>query len=275
MSLFQEFKKLNKICQKPHYKEVGNWMVRNIIREACVPMTYFLIKTPITANQVTLFALFLGVGGCIGFLMTLKFSFLLLAIFLQLSYYFDHVDGQIARCKEQVSISGMMFDFITHYIIFGAIAFALGLKGYFESGNIFYIYCGIVFSLSLISFNLLGDSKYRAFFVELLKYNEVKIRKSQTASRGRKGKILNKIFSLLHKTCEIHVIINTITLVAVFQLFGLHGINTTFVNLTWAEIMIIYYALVSFTIAVVKTSFLIVTRKPDEEFKNIFLIEQP
>ncbi|MGB2599606.1 MAG: CDP-alcohol phosphatidyltransferase family protein [Candidatus Omnitrophota bacterium] len=262
MSLLKEFRKLNEVCQKPRYKEVGNWMVRNIIREACVPTTYFLLKTPITANQVTFFALLLGIAGCIVFLAASKLFFLWFAVLLHLSYYFDHVDGQIARCKKQVSLSGMMFDFITHYIIYGAIVISLGMKAYFESGDVFYVFCGAVGAISLISFNLLEDSKYRAFFVEMLKRESVKI-KRQPSGENKKGSKAKTVFSIFHKTCEMHVIINTITVAAILQFFGLEFMT---------KALAVYYAAFSLFIAAAKTFFVVTTRKPDKEFKNIFEI---
>jgi len=271
MSLLGEFKKLNKVCQKPRYKEVGNWMVRNIIREACVPMTYLLLKTPITANQVTFLSLAFAIAGCVSFLVAKGLPFLWLAVLLHISYYFDHVDGQIARCKGQSSVSGMMFDFITHYIIFSAILLSLGLKAYFESANMFYIYCGMAASISIVSFNLLIDSKYRAFFVKILKHNEVRINKAQAENEKDKRSIPAKFFSLLHKTCEIHIIINTLTVAALLQMFGLEGITA---STTWLEVLVVYYAIAVFTIAAVKVFFVVVTRKPDREFKNIFSIEE-
>ncbi|MGD2279090.1 MAG: CDP-alcohol phosphatidyltransferase family protein [Candidatus Omnitrophota bacterium] len=270
MKIVENFKELNKICQKPHYKEKGNWMVRNIIREACVPVTYFLLKTPVTANQVTVFSLLLGIAGCAAFLISPKLSFLWLAILLHLSYYFDHVDGQIARCKKQVSLSGMMLDFITHYIIYGAVAVSLGLKAYYESGSMFYVYCGIVAAISLISFNLLADSKYRTFFVEMLKHEHVKIKRSATEAKKERRNIFARAFSVLHKTCEIHVIINTVTVVAILQLFGLNGLSASNGIVTWAEITAFYYAAASLGVALIKTFFLVATRKPDKEFKNLF-----
>jgi len=269
MSLLNEFKKLNKVCQKPRYKEIGNWMVRNITREACVPTTYFLLKTPITANQVTLLAIVFGVGGSILFLAVGRLSFFWLGLMLHLSYYLDHVDGQIARCKNQVSLSGMMLDFISHYIIYGVIAVSIGLRAYFETNNIIYLYYGIVASLSLISFNLLSDSKYRAFFVEIIKHDRLIINKPRATAAGGSRSFLARIFSIIHKSCEIHVIINTITVIAMLQIFGFNGI----LHFGWAELLALYYGVASFTLALVKILFVVWTKKVDQEFKQTFSTE--
>ena len=268
MSLFKEFTELNKICQKPHYKEKGNWMVRNIIREACVPATHFLLKTPVTANQVTSFALFLGVAGCVAFLASSGLSFVWLAALLQLSYYFDHVDGQIARCKNQVSLSGMMFDFITHYVIYAAVAASMGLKAYHETGEMFYVYCGIVAAVSLVSFNLLVDSKIRAFFVEILKHDRVDVKRPVSSGRPGRRSVPAYLFSVLHKTCEMHVIINTVTVAAILQVLGVGGMGTV----AWSRILAVYYAGAAFAIAFIKTFYHVSTRKPDKEFSDTFSI---
>lgn len=274
MSLLEKFEELNKKVQKPRYKEVGNWMVRNIIREASVPMTYLLLKTPVTANQVTVFSLVLALLGCFIFLSTNGLTFLVLAVFLHLSYYFDHVDGQIARYKSQVSITGVVLDILSHFVIYGALTVSIGLKAYYESGEILYVYYGIIASLSLISFNLLQDSKYRAFFIELLKCKEIRVRTEE----GYKDSFINRsllhrAFSLVHKTCEIHVMINTITVFALLQLLGLRYLILPAGNYTWAQVLAFYYAVSCLVLAVAKTTFIVITKKPDKEFEDTFLVD--
>lgn len=272
MSLMEEFKQLNKTCQKPDYKKIGNWYVRNIIRDSCVPATYFLLKTPITANQITLLSLVLGILGCVMFLIVPKAYFVYLAFFLQLSYYFDHVDGQIARSKKQVSLSGIVLDIISHYIIFASIIAALTLKAFSGSHYAAYLYLGMIGVISIISFNLLVDSKYRAFFIELQKYSRVEIITGGGHDSVREKSVFKSFFALLHKTCEMHVIINTLSIIAVIQLFGLDGISIFNVTVNWPQLLTIYYSVASFVLAAVKTFFFMITKKPDNEFSAIFSV---
>ena len=72
----------------------------------------------------------------------------------------------------------------------------------------------------------------------------------------------------------MHVIINTITAAALLELFGIKGMAVSRGYISWAKILAIYYALAAFLLAVTKTYFIIVTRKPDKEFEETFLAEK-
>src|SRR3989338_5676458 len=145
--MVESLKKLSEICQKPRYKKVGNWMVRHILRDAALPVTWLLLHTPITANQVTFFSLVIGIVG-IGLFSALAPSlFLAGTILLQLWYFLDHVDGQIARYHKTVSITGRFFDFLTHHIIHGVIFFSLGICMYQITRNFYLVIWGFVLSL--------------------------------------------------------------------------------------------------------------------------------
>ena len=63
--MVEPLNELNRICQKPDYKKTGNWYVRHIVREAALPMTWLLLHTRITANQVTAVSLAASLLGMI------------------------------------------------------------------------------------------------------------------------------------------------------------------------------------------------------------------
>lgn len=52
---------LNKKCQKENYKKTGNWMVRSFLRCFALSRTWILLHTSITANQVTVPFLLVGI----------------------------------------------------------------------------------------------------------------------------------------------------------------------------------------------------------------------
>ena len=173
-----------------------------------------------------------------------------------------------------VSLAFAIFAFVLNAIIYGAVIFSIALKAYYDSGNIFYIYCGIIGAISLISFNLLQDSKYRAFFIELAKYDSIKVRREGANENSPKNiGLLHRIFSVIHKTCEIHVMINTITVLGLLQLIGLRYLILPMGNFTWPQVVAFYYAVATLFIAVAKTTFIVMTRKPDQEFKEKFLVD--
>jgi len=85
-------------------------------REISIYITYLVIKTNITAVQVTFFSLLLALIGT--FLITRNGNFFpLLGIFLFYVYaVLDSVDGEVARFKKTASVYGAYVDAITHPI---------------------------------------------------------------------------------------------------------------------------------------------------------------
>ena len=186
--MVEPLEELNQICQKPRYKKVGNWMVRHILRDAALPVTWLLLHTPITANQVTFFSLVIGIVG-IGLFSALAPSlFLAGTILLQLWYFLDHVDGQIARYHKTVSITGRFFDFLTHHIIHGVIFFSLGICMYQITRNFYLVIWGFVLSLFMMIFNLIHDSKSKAFIEKLLLHKTIYVvQKEDNAAKEKKA----------------------------------------------------------------------------------------
>jgi len=262
----ESLKELNKIVQKPRYKEVGNWMVRHILRDAALPVTALLIRTPVTANQVTLVSLVIGFIGVLFLSIPASSGFLIGVLLLQLWYYLDHVDGQLARYHKTASLSGRYFDFMTHHIIHIPIFFCLGLYCYFRTGNFLLVFWGFIATLAMTMFNVSQDVKFKTFYERLISLSQVRVLKkteSETpeSATPTKDDSVRKVFSFLHKSCEIHVLMNILTLAAfleVFLAFRLRGI------------LFFYYSITALFIACVKISYLILNKEIDTEFNATF-----
>lgn len=260
-------KGLGPLCQKPQYKTVGNWYVRHILRDAALPVTWLLLHTAITANQVTALSLILGVWGIALLAGGSQASFLMGVLLVQLWYFLDHVDGQIARFRKTSCLSGRFFDFITHHIIHTLIFFSLGFYVYQKTGAIFAILWGYVTSLSMIIFNLANDTKYKTFFEALLKAKNFRVldRVVQEIPEGQKTSLLRKIFPWLHKASEIHVLMNLLTVAAFLEILFL----------SWVDFRLIFFIFYGFAIpllAASKVIYLIKKRKIDAEYEAIFRI---
>ena len=265
--MVESLQELNKICQKPRYKEVGNWMARHIFREAALPVTWLLVHTPVTANQVTLLSLIIGVFGTICFASLADSFFLLGALCLQFWYLLDHVDGQLARYYKTASLSGRFFDFMTHQLIHGVILFALGVYVFRVTGHFFYLIWGFIASLGIIGFNIISDTKYKTFFECLLSSkNPVTLRTQMNRKELLKETpgFLRCFFSLLHKMIEIHVMMN------VFTLFALSEIFVQQVPLDSRFWLFLFYGAITPVLAIVKISYLIHNREVDEEYHRYF-----
>lgn len=260
---------LNRICQKPNYKKTGNWMVRTFLRDAALPCTWLLLHTPITANQVTLAALIAGLCGA--FCLTLEGSanFLWASLLLQLWYYLDHVDGQIARYRKTAGLSGRFFDFFMHHMIHAASVLALGV--YFSrelslgDRGLFAAF-GAAYCISL--FNMLHDIKSKAFVEHLLSFKSIRIRSAESPNQhGSDGANSTRskphFFSVIHKLCEIHVMMNILTVLALIEFIFSPGTNGRI-------LAFILYAPAILLLTLAKTVQFILKKKSEEEFEALF-----
>lgn len=265
--MIESLKDLNERVQKPNYKTVGNWMVRRILRDAALPITWLLLHTPVTANQVTLAAILVGVLGASLLGCESNLMFLLGTLLLQFWYLLDHVDGQIARYRQTDCLTGRFFDFLMHHVVHGIVLFFLGFYVYrLRDENIFVLW-GFFASVSMFSFNMIHDIKYKAFFEKLVKGKgrvEFKegARDGEKAHKNREG-VLKKTFSFIHKACEMHVLMNVLTLAAILQQFSGNAFD-------FRSNLFMVYALVVPVLSVVKISYIIHTRNIDKNFTETF-----
>lgn len=261
-------KDLGLLVQKPQYKTIGNWYVRHIIRDAALPVTWLLLHTSVTANQITAFSLVMGVAGIVLLAGSSVFSFFVGILLVQGWYLLDHVDGQVARYRKTASLSGRFFDFITHHIIHSLLFFSLGFYVYEQTDSVMILLWGYVTSLSIVMFNLINDTKYKTFFEALLKAKNIRIADAASHSKThehRDASLSRKLFAWIHKASEIHVVMNLMTLAAFVQ----------FIFLAWADFrwpFFIFYGFAVPALTATKTIYLIKKRKIDAEYEALFNI---
>jgi len=260
MKRIGSLEELNRIVQKPDYKKVGNWMARNVTRDMALPLTRLFLHTPITANQVTFLSFVSALAGCAFLALGGKVGVLVGAFLIQLWYLLDHVDGQVARYRNQSSLTGIYFDYVIHYVVHAGIFFGIGAGVYLKTGNAIYMAVGGAAGTAVILLNLVYDVQYKAFFHRIVKAEHIRI-KSDKGEKGTgsssEGDIIRKGFSYLHKICEVHVVMNLITLLAIIGLFT--GVRI------WEYFMLFYMFVTVFT-AVVKNTYFVFFRVPDTTF---------
>ena len=267
--MVESIRELDQICQKPNYKTVGNWMVCHILRPAALPTTWLLLHTNVTANQVTFASLIVGLAGAFLLSRPSSNAFVAGVLLLQFWYYLDHVDGQIARYRKTVSLSGRFHDFMVHHVIHSVILFCLGFYCFYKTGWMFVIVLGFVGSMGIVMFNLINDVKCKTFIERLLSCNFLEIVQKETgtihAALETRGSFLRKIFSLLHKSVEIHVLMNVLTFAAIFELLW-PVIDTRF----W---LLLFYSFVTPILAITKSTYFISKKKIDLEFNSQFNVK--
>jgi len=106
-----------------------------LVRTLSAPISKLLVKTPISANQVTILSLGFGLIALWYLHFGDHMSVLIGAAFFIASYVMDNCDGEIARLKNQSSTFGMHFDTFVDWVLNSGFFAALGI-GYAEiSGN--------------------------------------------------------------------------------------------------------------------------------------------
>jgi len=164
-------KNLRKVIGRPN--EIDPY-AKYIIRPISIWFTWVFVRTPLTANHVTIIQEIFGIIGAVLFACG---RFVLGAVFLQLGFIMDNSDGEVARWKNQQSESGKFLDLIGHMIVIPFYFFGLGLGLYLQQGYIITLIMGFfagLFSLKLEKFitNTDGDLELarHGFFKSLFRY---------------------------------------------------------------------------------------------------------
>jgi len=218
MEMVEKLTKLRKIAQKPNYRKIGNLMARYITRDMALPLTWLLLHTPITANQVTAFSIVIGIAGSLFFAVNCAFAYIFAAVLLQFWYLLDHVDGQIARYRKKESITGLFLDYIGHHLVHALIPIGVGLGAYRVTGNIIWVILSDAAAVGIILLNLLNDCRYKAYYGYLFKWKSFAVAgraaEVEGLPAGRVKRLARYIFSYMHKFCEVHVMMNVVTALA-------------------------------------------------------------
>jgi len=103
-----------------------------------------LIRTPLSANQVTFFSMLVGLTGCSFFMMGELIWNFYGSLLLVLSYSLDYCDGVIARVKNQCSPVGAAFDDFVDWLVDTAIFLGLGYGTWVSSGEVIWLWLGLI-----------------------------------------------------------------------------------------------------------------------------------
>ena len=114
-----------------------------LIRHISVRATPMLLKTPLTANQVTLISMLLGLVAAGLFAQgDVKTQFAGSLVFF-VCYLLDNCDGEIARAKKQNSKTGQMFDTFVDWVVHAAFFIGLGWGVAGSTGQEFWFWFGV------------------------------------------------------------------------------------------------------------------------------------
>lgn len=205
-------KEIRETCQKPDYRIKGNILARKWARPTAVYGTWLAIRLGLSAHTVTAFAAItwlleafcISTGDRFGFSVGVFFGFT--------GFWFDHVDGQIARVTKSETLEGIFFDFWIHTAHALVRAFGLGWGLYQATGYDLAILSGMAAGFGWVMLSYANDSKYKALFAHLNSTNRAyKIKvcaELQSDKKSETGWKLRRIIRwALLKSQEPHVVL--------------------------------------------------------------------
>src|SRR4051794_18163664 len=130
---------LRAVCQPESTmsrRNAEHWLARLILRRWSLHATRLLIKTPVSANQLTGVMIVVGLLACLP-AAAAGLGWMLVALGGVLLYFMlDLCDGEVARWRRTTSITGVYLDRVGHYLVEAAVLSAIGFRaGAFELGG--------------------------------------------------------------------------------------------------------------------------------------------
>ncbi|MEE9378542.1 MAG: hypothetical protein V3V33_10980 [Candidatus Lokiarchaeia archaeon] len=190
---FKEFKQIiqgSKLEKRRKKKDWWHWIYTFLSRY----ITWILVKTPITANFITITGTLIGLIGLLLIGIGNKFFIIIGFILLYVYYLSDEVDGEVARYKNQTSLRGIYYDEIGHLFFQGWLFFSFGFRIYRFNENFLYIILGVIATFFLIGIRTIRkiaivasskssikkslDQKREDFYMEITKKSFLKLLKS-------------------------------------------------------------------------------------------------
>jgi phosphatidylglycerophosphate synthase len=282
---------IKELKERVKSKKKESTYVRVIIRGLSVYLTWLFIRTPLTGNHVTLLFVFFGMLGGICFAYSDPLYSLAGLFLTQLSYLIDFVDGEIARHREDTSITGSYFDKIAHILVNPVIFVGLGFGEYIRTQELFYMIIGFVAAHSCIIIECVNKfMKYKVLYSFLKHHHNIAARYHSLSDieskplvtprlfsysennavqpgllRSIKGKIVNLVLQLNTNPSMF----NVLSIVVILDICKIKPIFFYKYEISWIGITLSYYA-IFFTLNWIKTmSSVIIQRDVDRQYKEM------
>lgn len=168
----KSIEELRQICQ-PEQKYEGSILMAPLFRRFSIYITRLFLFTDISANQISLLILVLGLSAGLSFIPA-NLWITILAVFLLLStIVLDFVDGEVAMYRNAVSLTGWYLAWTKHVVFTPWLAACISFRVYnkFGDSTIF------IFGFSVVLFSLIGKALrwwvfYTVLYGQLIKSSE-------------------------------------------------------------------------------------------------------
>jgi len=197
-------------------------MARRISRPAALRITWIVAPWGITANAATLAAWGCGVAAAAALAWGTMWGWLLGTGLLQLWYLLDHVDGQLARLRGTSSLDGAQLDYLMHHTVNLLVPLGIGFGLFVRTAEPLWLLGGLGWGIALLLITLQHDARYKAFYRRLKRLHGTLHVLGGGGGRPEPQPPIPRhplrlVAWAARKVCEIHVLMNLLTLLALLQ----------------------------------------------------------
>jgi phosphatidylglycerophosphate synthase len=126
-----------------------------LVRKISIRLTWLLLHTRLSANQVTVLAILIGFAGALLLAWSDFWPLVVALVLLQLSFVLDYSDGEIARYQavtqqRQTDAGGAYLDWIGHYYVPAIAIAALAWGAFKENGHDWLMLAALVAIFSVV-----------------------------------------------------------------------------------------------------------------------------
>ena len=252
MKTITPFEDLKEKSRKYDTKKEMPFLERFFTRIFSKYIVFFLAKTSITPNMVTMVQLLIAL--CSAFLFAQGDLMLIIpaTLLLLFSYVLDCVDGELARYKDMKTLRGRYLEDIVCWISTAAIWIAIGLGFFTHTGNSIYLIAGISLGFLTTNFLHVGLMQTIYFIATEKRPNTKPVIKQDvqedTEDNEKSGKksppvtLFRKTYSFMNQSTAQPAQITAITIVAGIE-FILFYLNLTQFQFVPLKALFLYYLL--------------------------------
>lgn len=221
------------------------WAERNIYANLAMPILKVLLPSRISANQVTVASLLIGLLGCLLIIIPRFVCGLAGIVLFQLCYILDYVDGALARAKNQTSEKGAYLEKLFSLILGTAILFSAGFACFFRYHKLIYLILGFSAGFSFFLLRCFYNAKL-IFKIKKANYHKDIYNNQRFAANEHINRLTNRIPSffkiIVKKTDFLWVPIYFIDLLALAFLTNKLFAFIWFYGMFYPMVTIVAYA---------------------------------
>lgn len=122
---------LRAVCQPAstmNRRNAEHWLARLVLRDVSLRFTALLVRTPVTANQLTGLMIVVGLLAAVAAAAPGWVTGVVAFVGVLVYFLLDLCDGEVARWRRQTSITGVYLDRVGHYLVEAALLAAYGVR---------------------------------------------------------------------------------------------------------------------------------------------------